>query len=296
MATVGVRCRGPVGRERFRRGKAVCGLRRELPEHELSRLAEDETLSIAAVPIIVDGEWWGMIGFDECAFERVWTPGDIDGLRAAASAIAAAIHASRAADELRAREAEYRAVFEATGDGLVISDLQGRLVAANPAFYQMHGYRRPGRRARPPVACPSRRQGIEVVGQLGNEPDVPLAIKESLYRVAQEALHNVAKHANAAHVSVGLTRGRGLLKLDVRDDGGGFATAASFSGHLGQSMRERAVAIGGTLSLTSSPGAGTRLVVGTPADVDQIERCGERARRDASLHPGSSWQPRNRDT
>lgn len=127
--------------DRFGRGEAVVGLRHDLPAPEQRRLAEDDTLSIAVVPITVQGAWWGILGFDETTFERVWTAGDIDGLRAAASTIAAAIHADRARADLLVREAEYRAVFEARGDGLVISDLEGSVVSANPAFCEMHGYR-----------------------------------------------------------------------------------------------------------------------------------------------------------
>lgn len=87
--------------EGFRRGEEVVALRRELPPEEQPQLEDDETLSIAVVPIMVDGVWWGMLGFDECAYERVWAPQEVDALRAAASTIAAAIAASHHDAELR---------------------------------------------------------------------------------------------------------------------------------------------------------------------------------------------------
>ena len=125
--------------EEFHRGETVHGLRRQLPPRERVQLEADETLSIAVVPVTVEGRWWGMLGFDECAFERIWTAAEIDGLRAAASTIAAAIEADRAGAELRRREAEYREVFEAIGDGLVVATPAGRIVTANPAFCRMLG-------------------------------------------------------------------------------------------------------------------------------------------------------------
>ena len=125
--------------DHFRRGEPIYGLRNAFPAPEQRQLKADDTVSIAVVPILVDGVWWGVLGFDECAFERVWTQGEMDALRAAASVIGAAIRARRADEEVRARETEYRAVFEQTSDGLVVTDLEGHLVAANPAFCRMHG-------------------------------------------------------------------------------------------------------------------------------------------------------------
>ncbi|MEV7431513.1 sensor histidine kinase [Nocardioides sp. NPDC092400] len=84
-----------------------------------------------------------------------------------------------------------------------------------------------------------------------------------VYRVAQEALTNVARHAGATEVELSLTRVGDTVVLVVRDDGRGTADLVPGSGVLG--MRERAALVGGELHVDSAPGAGTvvRLVVPT---------------------------------
>ena len=126
--------------ELMRRGEPVIARTRDLAPSERQELEREGILSVALVPVHVDGGWWGFVGFDECFEERVWSAGEVDALRAAASTIGAAIRASRVRDELRAREQEYRAVFHASSDGLVVTDRTTRLVEANEAFHRMHGY------------------------------------------------------------------------------------------------------------------------------------------------------------
>ena len=100
------------------------------------------------------------------------------------------------------------------------------------------------------------------------EPDLPLATKEALYRIAQESLHNIVKHARANAVVLRLcapTPQSPVLALDIRDDGVGFDPAGAFPGHLGlRSMRERAARLGGTLVIDSAPGRGTQIQVRVP--------------------------------
>ena len=94
-------------------------------------------------------------------------------------------------------------------------------------------------------------------------------VETALYRIAQEALQNVAKHAGAEHVSVTLrAAGTDAVELRVGDDGRGFALddrpgAARVSYGL-SGMRERAELISGTLRVQSRPGAGTTIVVRVP--------------------------------
>jgi PAS domain S-box-containing protein len=102
--------------------------------------------------------------------------------------------------------------------------------------------------------------GVDV--SFGEEPDLPLATKEALYRIAQEALHNTVKHARASRVSIRLETGEGTVVLEVSDDGVGFDAGRDYPGHLGQrSMRERAELAGAALAVESAPGRGTRVRV-----------------------------------
>lgn len=101
------------------------------------------------------------------------------------------------------------------------------------------------------------RHQMAVITDFCPEPDVSLEIKEALYRVTQEALHNVVKHARASRVDLHLQMENGTLTLGIRDNGRGFDPTASFPGHLGlTSMQERVERLGGHFSLASKPGQG----------------------------------------
>jgi signal transduction histidine kinase len=90
----------------------------------------------------------------------------------------------------------------------------------------------------------------------------------TLLRVTQEALANVARHANAGRVAVTLSYMDGEAALDVRDDGTGFAPTADGRGPNGglglRGMRERVEALGGRLAVESAPGRGTTIAVTVP--------------------------------
>lgn len=94
------------------------------------------------------------------------------------------------------------------------------------------------------------------------EPEISVEKKHALYRIAQEALHNVVRHARATSVILRMAlEGRSLL-LEVHDDGRGFDPGDNFSGHLGlQSMKERVAALNGTLTINSTPENGTTVSV-----------------------------------
>jgi PAS domain S-box-containing protein len=112
------------------------------------------------------------------------------------------------------------------------------------------------------------RHQVRLEVALGEEPNVPLPIKEALFRIAQEAMQNTIKHARATVIHLSLANVAGTLVLHVRDDGIGFDPSGSFPGHLGlQSMRERASEFGGTLELESAVGMGTSITVRVPVGV-----------------------------
>lgn len=109
------------------------------------------------------------------------------------------------------------------------------------------------------------RYGLEVVCNLGEkEPELSLELKEGLYRVAREALHNVVKHAGATRVEMSLTQEKALagakpmISLQIRDNGRGFETDKVPAGHFGlQTMRERLWRLDGKLEIENVPGNGT---------------------------------------
>ena len=107
--------------------------------------------------------------------------------------------------------------------------------------------------------------GIVVEHKLELPVKLPDAMEESLYRIAQEALNNILKHAKASHVSVELGLQAGRVHLEIRDDGLGFAPQDSKGRGMGlENMRERVQQIGGELVLQSSPGQGTIIRVEVP--------------------------------
>jgi two-component system nitrate/nitrite sensor histidine kinase NarX len=99
---------------------------------------------------------------------------------------------------------------------------------------------------------------VTVVGQ----GVLPAEVQVAVYRMCQEALNNVAKHAEASMVEISLTHDNNSIKLSIRDDGRGFDPDFTTSGHYGMSMmHERAEAVGALLSITSRPGHGTELMI-----------------------------------
>jgi signal transduction histidine kinase len=102
------------------------------------------------------------------------------------------------------------------------------------------------------------RSGIEASLSVDGSLDLTPAMEAELYRIAIEALNNSLKHASASTVTVRLQGDDQRILLDVQDDGSGFDPADAGAGGLGvDSMRERAQALGGELSIQSRPGAGT---------------------------------------
>jgi len=108
------------------------------------------------------------------------------------------------------------------------------------------------------------RTGLSIeVGGSRLEPRPPAEVEVALFRIAQEALTNVAKHAGASRARVSLSREAGRVRLVVEDNGRGIAPAANDSESIGWGMavmRERAAAVGGAMQVAASA-PGTRIVV-----------------------------------
>ena len=121
------------------------------------------------------------------------------------------------------------------------------------------------------AAAVAAREGIDVdvTGPAGRLPLKPEA-EEQLYRLAQEALNNVVKHARTVAASVGVTSGPSDVTVVIHDDGIGFDPSLGRPGHLGlASMRERATRLGGRLDIATAPGRGTTITVTVPAAESQ---------------------------
>ncbi len=119
----------------------------------------------------------------------------------------------------------------------------------------------------------SSRTGIEVRLDTRGDPDLlPEVVQTAIYRVAQEALTNVTRHAGATVVELDLGENEGAAELRVRDDGDGFdpavvtrAASDGAAGGLGLvGMAERARLVGGELDVRSAPGGGTSITLRVP--------------------------------
>ncbi|HEX7082787.1 MAG TPA: ATP-binding protein, partial [Gaiellaceae bacterium] len=109
--------------------------------------------------------------------------------------------------------------------------------------------------------------GVPVERRFADElPALSDEAELAVYRVAQESLTNVARHAGARHVTLSLDPGPGSVVLTVADDGRGLAGAAEANGHGGlRGMRERALLVGGALAIKPAPAGGVEVRLEVPA-------------------------------
>jgi signal transduction histidine kinase len=104
------------------------------------------------------------------------------------------------------------------------------------------------------------RTGVQAELQVQGEEELPLVVKEELYRVAQEALNNVLRHAQAHHVTTRLHFSHDSVLLEIIDDGQGFVPGEREKAGFGlRGMAERIHKLGGQLTVQSTPGGGTQL-------------------------------------
>jgi two-component system, NarL family, sensor histidine kinase UhpB len=108
-------------------------------------------------------------------------------------------------------------------------------------------------------------------------PRMPLSREQELviYRVAQEAMTNVARHAGARTVELRLERADGRVVLTVRDDGRGLPPAARASSYGIRGMRERAMLIGAELAIDAAPGQGTEVKLSIPIEPETHDDAAE---------------------
>jgi signal transduction histidine kinase len=112
---------------------------------------------------------------------------------------------------------------------------------------------------------------LDLAWEAGRKPDrLSPHVENALYRLVQESLTNVVKHAGATYARIRLVETDGEVRLEVTDDGRGFDPGSAKPGGFGLiGMRERASAVGGSLEIRSAPETGTRLAARMPADHDR---------------------------
>jgi signal transduction histidine kinase len=104
---------------------------------------------------------------------------------------------------------------------------------------------------------------LDVEAHLGTQR-LPSEIETALYRIVQEGLTNITKHAHAHGASIVLGRARGVITAVIEDDGSGFDPGAVCSGAGLEGMRERLSLVGGSLRIEARRGSGTTLVAVVP--------------------------------
>ncbi|MEP6475950.1 MAG: PAS domain-containing protein [Actinomycetota bacterium] len=134
------------GFERWHRmlqaGEVIHGATRSFPDPERRQLLDREGIaSMVVMPITVDDEWWGFIGFDDRMQERVWQPAEIDALSVAANTLGAAIGRERAARRIAETEIRYRSLVEQIPAITYIEEPStGRAIYMSPQLETVLGY------------------------------------------------------------------------------------------------------------------------------------------------------------
>lgn len=150
----------------------------------------------------------------------------------------------------------------ATAERIVV-ELRRIVAALSPALLERLGLAAALRQmaARIGTAC-----GAAVrVSIRGRVASLPVVVQEVVYRVAQEALQNAAKHARAGRVNLSLDSTDKTVRLGVTDNGAGFAVGAVRPTGFGlRGMRERAGLLGASLEVSSAPGKGTSVILKLP--------------------------------
>ncbi|MBN1430744.1 MAG: HAMP domain-containing protein [Anaerolineae bacterium] len=139
---------------------------------------------------------------------------------------------------------------------LLIQELRPPMLAGEGLANSLRAY----------IADWSHQNDIQAEARVQGERPLPLDIEQTLFRIAQEALSNVARHSRAASIEVVLSIDDRSVRLMIRDDGKGFDPDTSHDGFGLRSMQERIESLGGTLSITSTPGKGTRLTICCPLE------------------------------
>jgi signal transduction histidine kinase len=141
----------------------------------------------------------------------------------------------------------------------------------------------------------ARRTGLRIRLDSTIDGRLTPAVETALYRVMQEGLTNITKHAAATRVHLQLWRDAGMIRGRLQDDGVGFAVDQVLGrrglrglGLLG--IQERLEAVGGTLQITSAPGLGTTLDISLPVQPAGVSAGTAPVCREAPAHVDRAWR------
>lgn len=166
---------------------------------------------------------------------------------------------------LRPRLAQARAIVESS-----VSELRRIISALSPAVLERLGLEAAIRHLVSrfgKLHAASLRVRMAIPSSSMSSHQIPMETQEVIYRVAQECLQNIAKHSQATRVNLSLVAADKKIRLSVADNGAGFCAETALRkpmsfGLVG--MRERAVLLGGTLTVRSQPGRGTSVILELP--------------------------------
>ena len=126
--------------ELFDKGLPVYGPVKNFPDREKKILEEQEILALICIPLQIEKDWWGFIGFDECTYEREWTEAEIEALKAASNTLSAAIEKKLTEEALLNGETSYRGLFNSIQDAIYVHDVNGVFLDLNDGAINMYGY------------------------------------------------------------------------------------------------------------------------------------------------------------
>jgi signal transduction histidine kinase len=180
-----------------------------------------------------------------------------DGVQQRLASLALQVRAAQAMTPSGADELEQELEAIVAGLSGTFDDLREISRGIHPAILSKGGLG-------PALKTLARRSAVPVELDVRGGRRLPDAVEAAAYYVVSEALTNAAKHANATVAHVGLVVGDAVAELSIRDDGVGGADLGKGSGLVG--LRDRVEALGGTITIDSTPGRGTSLHATIPLD------------------------------
>lgn len=272
-----------------------------------AQVSELNLHALMLVPLRVHTAIIGVLVVAGDQVDRTFTPDEISLAETIAGDVAAAVQNARLAEQARAaavdaeRQRLARELHDSVTQSLysitLLSNGWGTMAEQGRLEDPVDSYRQLGKvgqqalkemrllihQLRPPILdevglvgalqqrldAVEKRAGVEArLLTQGDVDQIPRAVEEQLYHVAQEALNNALRHAHATAVTVRIRAENGRLILCVEDNGVGFDPSADSAGMGLVNMHERSLTIGGEVAITSTPQVGTTVTVAVALEPD----------------------------